>query len=96
MGLEASKKEEQEPVVIKIEDYDNLEAVLSKIIVPFADVMGDSNIPDVYVGYEKIPFEKRDPLYQTIMRQEFARAIKAFKSTLKFKKNVFQVYCSMD
>ena len=80
MGLEASRKEEQEPVVIKIEDYDNLEAVLSKIVVPFSEVMRDSHVPDVYTGYEKIPFEKRYPLYQTIMRQEFAEAMRALKN----------------
>ncbi len=80
MGLEASKKEEQEPVVIKIEDYDNLEAVLSKIVVPFSEVIRDSHAPDVYAGYEKIPFEKRYPLYQTIMRQEFADAVRALKN----------------
>ena len=80
MGLEASKKEEQEPVVIKIEDYDNLESVLSKIVVHFSEVIRDSNNPDVYAGYEKIPFEKRDQFYQTIMRQEFADAMRDLKN----------------
>ena len=82
MGLEASKKEEHESIIIEIMDYDNLKGVLSKIIVPFADVMGDSNIPDVYAGYEKIRFEKRDPLYQSIMRQEFADEMRAFKTDI--------------
>jgi len=54
--------------------------VLSKIIIPFSEVMGDSHIPDVYVGYEKIPFEKRYPLYQAIMSQEFADAMRALKN----------------
>jgi len=80
MGLEASKKEEHESIIIEIMDYDNLKGVLSKIIVPFADVMGASSAPDVYTGYEKIPFEKRYPLYQTIMRQEFAEAMRALKN----------------
>jgi hypothetical protein len=83
MGLEASKKEEHESIIIEIMDYDNLKGVLSKIIVPFADVMGDSNIPDVYAGHEKIPFEKRYPLYQTILRQEFSDAIRVLKTGVK-------------
>ena len=81
--MEVSKKEKHEPVVIRIMDYDNLEFVLSKIIVPFSEVMGDSHAPDVYAGYEKIPFEKRYPLYQTIMRQEFADAIRVLKIGVK-------------
>ena len=82
MGLEASKKEEHEPIIIEIMKYDNLDVVLSKIIVPFSEVMGTSSVPDVYVGYEKIPFEKRDSLYQTIMRQEFAGAMRSLKENL--------------
>ncbi len=79
MGLEASKKEKHEPIVIELLNYDNLDAVLSKIIIPFSEVLGTSNMPDVYAGYEKIPFERRDPLYKTIMRQEFADSMRAFK-----------------
>lgn len=75
--MEASEKEKNEPIIIEIADYDNLETVLSKIVIPFSEIMADSNIPDVYAGYEKIPFEKRDPLYQTIIRQEFADSMRA-------------------
>ena len=78
MGLEASKKEEHGLIIIEIRNCDNLKSVLSKIVIPFSEVIRDSNIPDVYVGYEKIPFEKRDSLYQTIMRQEFADAMRDF------------------
>jgi len=80
MSTGSPKKEKHESVVIEIMDYDNLETVLSKIIVPFADVMGNSNILDVYAGYEKIPFEKRDPFYQNIIRQEFADAMRSLKN----------------
>ena len=83
MGIESSKKEEHEPIIIEIMNYDNLNVVLSKILIPFSEVMGNDNVPDVYVGYEKIPFEKRDPLYKTIMRQEFANAIKALTPKIK-------------
>ncbi len=76
MGVEVSKKKDHEPIVIEIVNYDNLEALLSKIVIPFSEVLGNTNVPDLYAGHEKIPFEKRYPLYQTIMRREFADAIK--------------------
>jgi len=82
-SMEVSKKEKHDAVVISIMDYDNLEDVLSKIIIPFSEVMRDSHVPDVYTGYEKISFEKRYPLYQTIMRQEFADAIRVLKTGVK-------------
>lgn len=76
MSTESSKKEELGQIIIEIMHYDNLEAVLLKIIIPFSEVFGTSNVPDVYAGYERIPFEKRYPLYQTIMRQEFTDFLK--------------------
>ena len=80
MGLEASKKEKHEPIIIEIMNYHNLDVVLSKIVIPFSEVLGTTSIPDVYIGHEKIPFEKREPLYQTIMKQEFADATRALKT----------------
>ena len=80
MGLEARKKEKHEPIIIEIMNYHNLDVVLSKIVIPFSEVLGTSNIPDVYIGHEKIPFEKREPLYQAIMRYEFADTTKAPKN----------------
>ncbi len=80
MGLEAKKEEDRGPIIIEIVNYENIDVVLSKIIIPFSEVLGTSNVPDVYMGYEKIPFEKRDPLYQTIMRQEFGNAMRALKN----------------
>ncbi len=79
-SMEVSKKETHEAVIIRIMDYDNLEFVLSKIIIPFSEIMKDSHVPDVYAGYEKIPFKKRYPLYQNIMKQEFADAIRVLKA----------------
>jgi len=79
MGLEASKKEEREPIIIEIEEYDNIETVLSKMVIPFSEVMGASSTPDVYLGHEKIPFEQRDPAYKSIMKQEFCNAMRSFK-----------------
>ena len=83
MSTGSPKKEKHELADIEIRDYGNLEEILSKIIIPFAEVMGNSIVPDVYVIYEKTPFEKRDPLYQTIMRQEFGDAIRTLKNEVK-------------
>jgi len=80
MSTGSPKKEKLEPVVLEIMDYDNLKMVLSKIIIPFSEVMGNSHAPDLYAGYEKIPFEKRYPLYQAIMRQEFTDAMRALEN----------------
>ncbi len=79
MSVEASKKKEHEPIIIHLENYGNLKAVLSTIVIPFSELMGTSNVPDVYEGHEKIPFEKRYPLYKTIMREEFADAMRKTK-----------------
>ena len=83
MGLEAKKEEDHGPIIIEIANYDNLDLVLSKIVIPFSEVLGTSNVPDVYMGYEKIPFKKRDPLYQTIMRQEFGKVVRVLKNDTK-------------
>jgi len=83
MGLEASKRKEHEPINIEIVEYENINVILSKLIVPFSEVIGTSTVPDIYVGHEKIPFEKRYSLYRTIMKQEFADAMRAFKTEEK-------------
>ncbi len=77
MGLEASKKEGQESIIIEIKEYNRIETLLSKIIIPFADILKSSKASDIYFGYEKIPFEKRNPTYKGIMRKEFADAIRS-------------------
>ena len=80
MSIESPKKRKNKPIAIEIIDYDNLKAVLSNIIVPFTEILRNSIVPDVYTGYEKIPFEKRYPLYQTIMKNEFSDAMRALKT----------------
>jgi len=80
MGLEASKKKEHEPIVIELLNYDNFDAVLSKIVIPFSEVIGNATVPDIYAGHEKIPFKKRYPLYRAIMRQEFADAMRTLRN----------------
>ena len=76
MSFEVDKKNKQEPVIVEVQEYDNLEIILSKILVPFSKFEKVSSDPDLYSGSEKIPFEARDPLYKSIMRQEFANAMR--------------------
>ncbi len=83
MGLEASKKKEHGPIIIELLNYDNLDVLLSKIVIPFSEVLGNTTVADIYAGHEKIPFKKRYPLYQAIMRQEFASVIKTLESKEK-------------
>jgi hypothetical protein len=77
MSSQAEKKENREPLLLEILEYDNIEIILSKIVVPFSKFERASSAPDLYSGSEKIPFEARDPLYKSAMKQEFADAIRA-------------------
>ena len=54
----------------------------SRFIIPFLTVFPDSHPGDIYTGEESIPFEKRDPLYKSILRKEFSNAIKEFSKTI--------------
>jgi len=83
MSSKAEKKENREPLLIEILEYDNIEIILSKIVVPFTKFKKVSSAPDVYSGGEKMPFEARDALYKSAIRQEFAIAIRAFRKRPK-------------
>lgn len=80
---QAEKKENREPLLVEILEYDNVEIILSKIVVPFSKFEKASSAPDLYSGCEKMLFEMRDPLYKSAMRQEFASAMRAFRKKLK-------------
>lgn len=75
MGLETQEDREHNSLSIEISEYKTLELAISEIIIPFGEVLKASNVPDIYSGYEKIPFEKRNPIYRSILREEFADAI---------------------
>jgi len=34
--------------------------------------------PDIYEGYEKIPFQDRHPIYKAMMKIEFEQALREF------------------
>jgi hypothetical protein len=85
MSFEVDKKNKQEPVIVEVQEYDNIKIILSKIIVPFSEIGKELGAPDLYSGYENIPFENRDPLYRSIMRQEFADAMRSFRKENELK-----------
>lgn len=91
MSLEADKKNKQVPeaVIIEVQEYDNIKIILSKIVVPFSKFEKVSSAPDLYSGGEKIPFEARDPLYKSVMRQEFANAMRSFRIQRKALYSLF-------
>ena len=91
MSLEADKKNKQVPeaVIIEVQEYDNIKIILSKIVVPFSKFEKVSSAPDLYSGGEKIPFEARDPLYKSLMRQEFANAMRSFRIQRKALYSLF-------
>lgn len=79
MSSQAEKKENREPLLVEILEYDNIEIILAKIVVPFSKFERASSAPDLYSGSENTPFEARDPLYKSAMKQEFADAIRVFR-----------------
>ena len=66
MGLEASKKEEREQIMIEIVEYDNFATVLSKMLIPFSEVMGASSAPDVYSGTKEFLSSSAIPLIKVL------------------------------
>ncbi|MFW9828026.1 MAG: hypothetical protein ACFFEY_10560 [Candidatus Thorarchaeota archaeon] len=46
--------------------------VASSIIIPFSEFGENKKCLDIYDGSEKISFNKRDPEYKTIFKNEFA------------------------
>ena len=85
MSSQTEKKENREPLIVEVLEYENLEITLSKMIVPFSKFERVSNAPDLYSGSEKIPFENRDPLYKSAMKQEFAKAMRSFRKKNELK-----------
>ena len=75
----SSKSTEKKPQIISVSSVEE-PLKLKNAIVPFSK-FGHS-IQYIYNGNEKIPFRERDPLYQTILKREFAEAIAWFIKNL--------------
>ena len=77
MGLAKLEKIYQEimneSVDISVEDVIEIDIDYSEIVIPFSQIFKGYRPIDVYSGKEKIPFNKRDPEYRMILRQEFTK-----------------------
>ena len=66
----------------KYKDIDKFEITQDKIVnlktavLSFSQLSGLPSTAFIYTGREKIPFNDTHPVYQTILRHEFADAIK--------------------
>jgi hypothetical protein len=49
---------------------------LKTFIIPYSKFSKTEKF--IYYGYEKIPFHERHPVYQTLLKKEFADGIKIF------------------
>jgi hypothetical protein len=49
---------------------------LRNAVISFSEFINPQKY--IYYGYEKIPFHKRNPVYQKILTNEFAKEIKIF------------------
>ncbi|MHA2181915.1 MAG: hypothetical protein ACXAAH_10865 [Promethearchaeota archaeon] len=64
----SSKSPEKKFVKIEVAEEDNFDIRL--IVIPFSRFFPKEEHL-IYDGSEKIPFSKRDPLFKTILLQEF-------------------------
>jgi len=56
-------------------EYEEDDFSLKRIIIPFS-LFFLKNERFIYDGSERIPFNERDPLYKTILLQEFSSSIR--------------------
>jgi len=56
-------------------EYEEDDFSLKRIIIPFS-LFFLKNERFIYDGSERIPFNERDPLYKTILLQEFSSGIR--------------------
>ncbi len=56
---------------------------LTPFIIPFSRFSKSEKF--IYYGSEKIPFHERHPVYQSLMKKEFAEGIKTFLKELREK-----------
>ncbi|MFX1377904.1 MAG: hypothetical protein ACFFA4_02325 [Promethearchaeota archaeon] len=78
----SSKSSEKKHQKIPIQDLEQ-PLKLTNAVIPFSKL----TIPEkfIYYGYERIPFHERHPVYQTLIKREFAEGIKDFIKIIKKK-----------
>ena len=66
----------------KIAIQDSIEPLkLKTVIIPYSNFSKTEKF--IYYGHEKIPFHERHPVYQTLLKKEFADGIKMFLINFK-------------
>ena len=71
MSIKSIDKKVQEALDQEIEFEEPLN--FNKIMIPFSKFYKPTKF--IYYGHERIPFRKRDPIYQAILRNEFVNII---------------------
>jgi len=72
------EKEKLKEIIPEVQG-EKFSKILSEIIIPFSEVVEHETTPDIYSGYEYIPFNKRHPIYKALMKLEFEESIREFK-----------------
>jgi len=52
----------------------------SKIIIPFSEFFNKETAKDIYDGNEKLPFNKKHPIFKSLMKVEFEDAMRDYWS----------------
>ncbi len=86
MSSEIVEKKKEVEIKINFHSDLELEYILSKMIVPFTDLLEVSRKPDIYNGKEFMSFSQRHSTYKALMLTEFEDAIRHFSKVIKRKK----------
>jgi len=76
------KKYERDKTLKLPEELEVPDIHITRLSEPFSILFKGGPAADIYTGKENIPFEKRAPLYKSILRKEFSNAIKEFSREL--------------
>ena len=79
----SSKSLDKKSLKIPVKDF-TIENPLNfkNIVIEFSNFGKSEKYNYIYSGNEKIPFHKRDPIYQAIIRNEFAGVVREFLDDL--------------
>lgn len=72
MSSKTLDKKLQEIPILKLEEP----IKVKNLIIPFSKFSKPEKY--IYYGHERIPFKKRHPIYQAILRNEFVNSIPEF------------------
>jgi len=74
MSSKTLEKKTEDPIETKVISEP---ISLKNFIIPFSEFGKSERY--IYLGFERIPFRERHPIYQTILKNEFADVIIHFK-----------------